>query len=547
MRARLPLNPAARQAADDAVRDSTTPPGRRLDPTSPEDAKLRQAWMKAYAAAGGKVEASRSSLPIGGPALPCKHHIELQYLHCDGSPVKGAKYHIRGDGYSADGTLDGNGFVRIDGVPPIGGFDFYFDKDPETYIPRGPTIPSSDPAVQTATSSALEDVGDWLWGTVQGDFNEKATLSQITVNMVLGFIPLVDQALDARDLVAGLKHLIEFYMENEKDQAAHEDSLGLSYEAWLWLGLFLTALGCFPELGSAVKGVAKGLIKKLQDAGKVAGDLSPAELRKIWSELLAILNHLGIDPGNAHEWLKQVPAKLDRWMADAATRIRGAAESMKVMLARAERWASKLSTERSRQALDKIRRAQKALDRILQRLEAMKQRLNAWLKEQFEKIIGGKHSAESKGSIDTTKPNVQKQKEAPPPEPTIPPKPRAERIEELALDPAQGGKATNKTRREAEVGLSLEEQGKLAGPIKRDPTGAAEFVDANGQKWDVKGFNSKYAPKGYNTPDAMSKIKGEIASGENVIVDTAAMSPDHVAELKNALQSEGLMGNVLFF
>src|SRR5690242_6190256 len=41
------------------------------------------------------------------------------------------------------------------------------------------------------------------------------------------------------------------------------------------------------------------------------------------------------------------------------------------------------------------------------------------------------------------------------------------RLDELAADPAQGGKATPKTRREAEVGLELEKSGKLTPSIKQ--------------------------------------------------------------------------------
>ncbi|MDO9002364.1 MAG: hypothetical protein Q7V20_02785 [Aquabacterium sp.] len=137
--------------------------------------------------------------------------------------------------------------------------------------------------------------------------------------------------------------------------------------------------------------------------------------------------------------------------------------------------------------------------------------------------------------------------EAPPPPPPPPKKTRLDRLNELATDPAQGGKVTPKTMREAEVGLQLEEQGKLPRPITRDPTGSSEFIDAAGQKWDVKGFNSQYAPKGYNTPAAVQKISAEVAAGENVIVDTAKMSAEHVTELQHALDIVGLAKNVIFF
>jgi len=48
-------------------------------------------------------------------------------------------------------------------------------------------------------ATALE-VGDWLWGTAQGAFNEKAKLSQIIVDAVIGMVPVVGDVTAVRDL-----------------------------------------------------------------------------------------------------------------------------------------------------------------------------------------------------------------------------------------------------------------------------------------------------------------------------------------------------------
>jgi hypothetical protein len=69
---------------------------------------------------------------------------------------------------------------------------------------------------------------------------------------------------------------------------------------------------------------------------------------------------------------------------------------------------------------------------------------------------------------------------------------RESRVQELAKDPAHGGAVRDKTLREAEVGVELEEAGKLPKPITRDPSGAAEFIDGMNQPWDVKRFNSNF-------------------------------------------------------
>ena len=118
---------------------------------------------------------------------------------------------------------------------------------------------------------------------------------------------------------------------------------------------------------------------------------------------------------------------------------------------------------------------------------------------------------------------------------------RQDRLDELAQDPAHNGKETPGSRREAEVGLSLEEAGELPGPIQRDPSGAAEFIDATGQKWDVKAFNSNFPPRkgGFKLETAMDKIRGELDAGENVILDTKNLSPAHQQQLREAIEAQG--------
>ncbi|MGL4178473.1 MAG: hypothetical protein ACRCSN_20645 [Dermatophilaceae bacterium] len=60
-----------------------------------------------------------------------------------------------------------------------------------------------------------------------------------------------------------------------------------------------------------------------------------------------------------------------------------------------------------------------------------------------------------------------------------------QRIADLARDPAEGGKIDADTIAEAEVGLALEERGDVSG-LRRSPHEGAEFIDADGNAWDVK-------------------------------------------------------------
>ena len=71
----------------------------------------------------------------------------------------------------------------------------------------------------------------------------------------------------------------------------------------------------------------------------------------------------------------------------------------------------------------------------------------------------------------------------------------AERIAELAKDKDRGVKKDDETvLREAEVALDMEEQGRLKGPVRRPAEGdghSGDFVDRNGQDWDVKRPHSR--------------------------------------------------------
>jgi RHS repeat-associated protein len=128
---------------------------------------------------------------------------------------------------------------------------------------------------------------------------------------------------------------------------------------------------------------------------------------------------------------------------------------------------------------------------------------------------------------------------------------RAARREVLATDPGHQGKPPSpKTLREADVGLALEDQGKLKAPISRDPNPAgAEFIDGDGVKWDVKRFNSNFPAKkgGFDLGRDMGKVESELAKGENVIVDTVDMSPADAAALKKAVNDKGLADRVIFY
>jgi hypothetical protein len=98
---------------------------------------------------------------------------------------------------------------------------------------------------------------------------------------------------------------------------------------------------------------------------------------------------------------------------------------------------------------------------------------------------------------------------------------------------------------EREAALKVEAKGEIAGPIRRNTVpGPGEYIDANGGKWDVKGWYSKFKPKGYNLQDAINKIAENLNKGINIIVDTTNMDAVDINELFQEIVRRGWTNKV---
>ncbi|NTU24574.1 hypothetical protein HPY28_30170 [Brevibacillus sp. HB1.2] len=130
----------------------------------------------------------------------------------------------------------------------------------------------------------------------------------------------------------------------------------------------------------------------------------------------------------------------------------------------------------------------------------------------------------------------------------------------LARDPASNGKIEPKNINERDVGLALEERGDL-GRIIRDPQAenGAEFIDTTtGLKWDVKSFVSYpsgrdgvpiTSPKkgAFSVKNGMQKIHEEFAKGNNIIIDTKKMVPEHIEQLMKAIDEAGIADRIMWY
>jgi hypothetical protein len=100
----------------------------------------------------------------------------------------------------------------------------------------------------------LSAAAEWIWGVIQGDFNENATTAQTVTSTAVSMIPFVDQICDVRDVVANCKKI-----NDEPSQS------------WHWVALVLTLIGLFPFLGSFFKGCGKVMFASMRKAAHSTG------------------------------------------------------------------------------------------------------------------------------------------------------------------------------------------------------------------------------------------------------------------------------------
>lgn len=141
---------------------------------------------------------------------------------------------------------------------------------------------------QTDFKTVALESGQWLWGMVQGAFNQKATLSQIVVDAVIGMIPLVGDVTAVRDITAVTVRMVD------EEEARNN--------VWEWVLLVVLVLALIPVVGGVIKGVGRLLIKAARESGHMANAAAKtAHMAEAAKEIIAFLNRLG--HGHAEKWL----------------------------------------------------------------------------------------------------------------------------------------------------------------------------------------------------------------------------------------------------
>ncbi|MCG8535285.1 MAG: hypothetical protein MI808_09330 [Pseudomonadales bacterium] len=353
------------------------------------------------------------------------------------------------------------------------------------------------------TQQDEDSILEWVWGAVQGDFNEDPTAGQIITNAVITAIPVVDQVADARDLAASVKALLW--------DKRHDD-----FE--VWLAFFFTLIGLVPSVGSLLKGVLKLVWKG-------------AKLDAI----LRVFNAFA--KGNGVAWLKQLRAGgLREYSKQAAELGKKVLDNVSATLREAMEYIPSWAGGIYQRMSDLL--AELAI--IRSKIEDVFNKITLGMEEKLDDLLKEKKINSAQGSSKSTLMVRQEADEVPLTGVKLS---REERLEGLAADPAHNGKVTPKTLQEAEVGLSLEESGHLKPPIQRDPRpDGGEFIDADGQVWDVKAFDSRWPPRkgGFKLDRDLAKIEDEIAKNENVILDTTNLTEEHYLQLRKALTDKGV-------
>ncbi|MDR6383763.1 hypothetical protein [Paraburkholderia caribensis] len=123
------------------------------------------------------------------------------------------------------------------------------------------------------------EVGQWCWGTLQGAFNEKQTISQVITDAAIGMIPLVGDVTAVRDLLS-----VGIGMSSDPRKRQ---------EVMQWVLFVVLIFALIPVVGGVIKGVGRLALRAAGDAAKDA---------ELLQEVVQFLNRMG--HGDAPQWLK---------------------------------------------------------------------------------------------------------------------------------------------------------------------------------------------------------------------------------------------------
>ncbi|MDR0702014.1 MAG: hypothetical protein LBF61_06310 [Azoarcus sp.] len=216
------------------------------------------------------------------------------------------------------------------------------------------------------------EAGGWLWGTVQGAFNEKASVSQIVVDAVIGMIPLVGDVTAARDLIA-----VSLGMAD--DPKKRESKLE-------WVGLIVLIFALIPVIGGVIKGVGRLVIRAMKMAEKLTGAARMAHLCEAAKEIIAFLNRIGWK--NAEAWFMSL--KIVQYEVELVAKFKGLMEIIIEALGAVLKRASWVIPRALEKRMEELINAFGVLkDKGAEMIPQAVKELDDWLREMQQALYNG--------------------------------------------------------------------------------------------------------------------------------------------------------------
>jgi hypothetical protein len=231
-------------------------------------------------------------------------------------------------------------------------------------------------------STSLE-VGQWCWGTLEGAFNEKQTISQVIVDAVIGMIPLLGDVTAVRDLLAVA---IGISAEPKKRE-----------EVMQWVLLVILLFALIPVVGGVIKGVGRLALRLTGDVAKDA---------ELLAEVIRFLNRMG--HGDAQKWLKALD--IGKYQSELLSKCKDFCATVQLAIRRSlDARIGQLLPEVWRAKLESLRGGFHALhDRADQKIPEAVKELNAKLKTLQNMVYRGEIHEIATGGM----PKVKREAEA---------------------------------------------------------------------------------------------------------------------------------------
>jgi len=286
--------------------------------------------------------------------------------------------------------------------------------------------------------------------------------------------------------------------------------------------------GLLSKVGGAIGGAARSVFNSVK--GKLGGAIS--RVAGWISKGRALIGKISSGIAKKLEQAKQfVKDSVSTAISKGKALYQAARAKVQEAWQRAKEVAGPIITKTVNKVKDYYRRGKdwvvnKAIKWVRTKFRMARDRIKAFLKAKIEKIkrkLGLSQDVPNRSQTD---------------------------LDDLAKDPAHGGKMTPQAARERDAALALEKNGDLPAPVSRASNPESDFIDGKGQKWDHKGFRSTVPnPKGkgaFKLNDAVAKVENEFRKGNNVIIDTRLMSEEHIAQLRRAAAENNWGGKVVW-